>query len=56
MVQENEFEYCPFCGDAVIGNPWSLKQHVQHHHRNRLREFIPHLNVRIRKWTQRVSL
>jgi hypothetical protein len=56
MSQKTEFEYCPFCGDAIMGNPWSLKQHVQHRHRHRLREFFPHLNVRIRKWTQRVSL
>ena len=46
------YELCPFCGKAVLGDPWDIKNHVRDRHRDQEKDFIPHLKVMIKRWVK----
>lgn len=55
MVMMNRlgaYKLCPFCGKAVLGNPWDVKDHVQKVHGKREKDFILHLSAMIRRWVK----
>lgn len=49
----SKYLVCPFCGQAINGDPWMIDEHVEEHHEMRKHEFIQYLNTLIRKWLKK---